>query len=70
MDIEDFRRRDGSIALQSAYFAQISGLPNSALPRVQDGASYLSSVESIFPINSRQAAAIAIATAIHIASQP
>lgn len=56
------RREDHSINLEHAY--EMTGCRVGV-----KGAAYLNMVETIMPIQSRQAAAVAIATAMHIDSR-
>ena len=61
IDWNSFRRADGTITLGAAYRAHMHWLNE---PATVWGQAYLADVEAIKGIHSRQAAAIAIATAV------
>lgn len=63
IDLEDFRRANGSIDLESATRSQAK-LDDRSLTMA--GQDFIVMVERLRPIVSRQAAAIAIATALTI----
>lgn len=64
-----FRRKDGTIDLEDAYWVFVADA-QSGLPCADNGATYLRDIESIEHVVSRQVAATAIATALHIARTP
>ena len=66
MDWWKYRRPDGTIDLIDA-FINVSYGEN---PSINTAIEYLRFIESLQPINSRQAAAIVLATAHDIASRP
>lgn len=65
IDLEQFRRKDGTICVETAFVTINPEAKDYVVPNhpASDAILYLYDIEHIQPIVSRQAAAIALATA-------
>ena len=69
MDLEKYRRKDGTICLESAFVdfcPEAKNYTDGSNPLASKAIIYLYDIECIQPINSRQATAIALANAKNI----